>query len=393
MADLSILAGATSQSILVDLYILTTGAPQTALVYNSTGLIAYYSFTGTHTTATAITLATLAGVTSAYSSGGFIKIDDTNMAGLYRLDLPDAALAASKGRQVVVTISGFSGMATRHIKIELTGWDNQDAVHGGMSALPNTACTSNASLITSGTGTAQLSVTSGIAQANVEQWDSVAIAEPTTDGVPDVNVLNWNGTVVATPATAGIPDVNAKNWNNLATVALPLAPATAGRTLVVDAAGLADANMVKMGPTGAGTAQTARDIGSSVLLSSGTGTGQVKLSSGYVAPNWGDVGNPTTTVGLTGTTIATSQIVASVSGAVGSVTGNVGGSVASVTAAVTLSAGDSPVQLRRAGRPQSRSPRLWARIRFRWGARSRSRPGPGRTNAGSSRGTSIPQRL
>lgn len=61
-----------------------------------------------------------------------------------------------------------------------------------------------------------------------------------------------------------------------------LAPATAGRTLVVDASGLADANVVKLGPTGSGTAQTARDIGASVLLSSGTGTGQVTLTSGRV---------------------------------------------------------------------------------------------------------------
>lgn len=40
-----------------------------------------------------------------------------------------------------------------------------------------------------------------------------------------------------------------------------LAPATAGRTLVVDANGLVDANAVKVGPTGSGTAQTARDLG------------------------------------------------------------------------------------------------------------------------------------
>lgn len=39
-----------------------------------------------------------------------------------------------------------------------------------------------------------------------------------------------------------------------------LRPATTGRTLVVDAAGLADANTVKVGPTGSGTAQTAGDI-------------------------------------------------------------------------------------------------------------------------------------
>lgn len=61
-----------------------------------------------------------------------------------------------------------------------------------------------------------------------------------------------------------------------------LKPSTAGRTLVVDASGLADANAVKIGPTGSGTAQTARDLGTSVLLSSGTGTGQVSLSSGAV---------------------------------------------------------------------------------------------------------------
>lgn len=39
-----------------------------------------------------------------------------------------------------------------------------------------------------------------------------------------------------------------------------LAPATLNRTIVVDAAGLADANVVKVGPTGSGTAQTAGDL-------------------------------------------------------------------------------------------------------------------------------------
>jgi hypothetical protein len=92
-----------------------------------------------------------------------------------------------------------------------------------------------------------------------------------------------------------------------------------------------------------GLTVTGRDIGASVLLSSGTNTGQVKLSSGYVAPNWGDVGNPTTSLNLSATTISTSQAVASVSGNVGgsvaSVTGNVGGAVASVTGNVGGSVG------------------------------------------------------
>ena len=72
-----------------------------------------------------------------------------------------------------------------------------------------------------------------------------------------------------------------------------------------------------------GTSQTARDIGASVLLSSGTGTGQVNLSLGRVGINWADVQNPTTVVNLSGTTISTGQTITSVSGSVGSVTGTV----------------------------------------------------------------------
>jgi hypothetical protein len=41
-------------------------------------------------------------------------------------------------------------------------------------------------------------------------------------------------------------------------------PATTGRSIVVDANGLVDANAVKVGATGAGTAQTARDLGATL---------------------------------------------------------------------------------------------------------------------------------
>lgn len=41
---------------------------------------------------------------------------------------------------------------------------------------------------------------------------------------------------------------------------MPMQPATTGRKPVVDASGLVDANMVKVGPTGSGTVQTAGDI-------------------------------------------------------------------------------------------------------------------------------------
>jgi len=101
-------------------------------------------------------------------------------------------------------------------------------------------------------------------------------------------------------------------------------PATTGRSMVVDASGLVDANAVKIGPTGAGTAQTARDLGASVLLSAGSGAGQLDFTSGVVKANvvqflgttsagvagyagidWSHVNAPTTTVALSGTTVGT----------------------------------------------------------------------------------------
>lgn len=57
-----------------------------------------------------------------------------------------------------------------------------------------------------------------------------------------------------------------------------LMPTTAARTLVVDASGLADANMVKAGPTGSGTAQTAGDIFSKVTGLTFTVANQVDVN-------------------------------------------------------------------------------------------------------------------
>lgn len=57
-------------------------------------------------------------------------------------------------------------------------------------------------------------------------------------------------------------------------------PATSGRSMVVDAAGLVDANMVKAGPTGSGSTQTARDIGATLGIA---GVGLTNLGDARIA--------------------------------------------------------------------------------------------------------------
>ena len=132
--------------------------------------------------------------------------------------------------------------------------------------------------------------------------------------------------------------IDVDNAVTLGLSSLPNATAGAlnGLPLSADTAGRVD--VIKIN----GTSQTARDIGASVLLSSGTGTGQVNLALGRVGINWGDVTNQSTVVNLSSTTISTSQAIGSVSGAVGSVTANVtvGG----------YAAGQAPLQPTVAGR-------------------------------------------
>lgn len=137
MAKLEIKVASTSQT--VNLFLQdsssSTGAGLPGLVFNSAGLTCYYALS--RAAAVPVTLATLAAITSAYSSGGFKEIDATNMPGWYRFDIPDAALAS--GRFVGFYFKGATNLAPLPLEIELTGWDNQDAVRGGLSALPNAA--------------------------------------------------------------------------------------------------------------------------------------------------------------------------------------------------------------------------------------------------------------
>jgi hypothetical protein len=122
---LIITKGATSVS--VNVFIrdtsVTTGAGLTGLAYNTASLTAYY--TRQNAAATAITLATQT-ATGAYSSGGFVAVDGTNMPGLYRLDIPDAVLASGVNSAYIM-LKGATNMEPCVIEIQLATFDVQSS--------------------------------------------------------------------------------------------------------------------------------------------------------------------------------------------------------------------------------------------------------------------------
>lgn len=200
----------------------------------------------------------------------------------------------------------------------VVAYDPQDAVHLGLSALPNTAVTSNASLITSGSGTDQLTVSGGIASADAKKINAVSTSSVTTVNANQgtTQPVNFTGTAGSALVKSDMVDV-------------------AGSAVSTSSAQIG-VNAVNIG----GTAQTGRDMGASVLLSAGTGTGQLDFTSGVVKANLAQILGTalTETAGQIAAAFKKFFNIASPTSTMNEITlvDSVNGAVGSVTAAVSI---------------------------------------------------------
>jgi hypothetical protein len=119
MGQVAITPGSTGNS--TDVFIQdstsTTGAGKTGLVFNTSALTCYYTFTGASAGSVSVSLVTLATVTTAWASGGFIEIDATHMPGWYRFDIPNLAVAGGSGPEVNFHFQGAANMAPCPVKL------------------------------------------------------------------------------------------------------------------------------------------------------------------------------------------------------------------------------------------------------------------------------------
>jgi len=115
-STIRIAPGSTSQSI--ELYLGATG-----LTASTAGLSARYNRTRTASVNIPLVARTIA---QAWISGGFAEVDSVYMPGVYRLDLPDAALAAAAD-DVTVVVRGASGTNGAVMTVTLSTGDNTGA--------------------------------------------------------------------------------------------------------------------------------------------------------------------------------------------------------------------------------------------------------------------------
>ena len=172
-STITIAPGSTSQSI--ELYLGATG-----LTASTTGLSARYNRTRTASVSIPLVARTIA---QAWTAGGFAEVDATNMPGVYRLDLPDAALAAGAD-DVTIVVRGASGTngAVMTVKLSsggLTSAQTASAVWGASPAGYNDATTYGG--VVNQIDSLVNSIDTGVTQTPILVWDELR-ANHTTAG-------------------------------------------------------------------------------------------------------------------------------------------------------------------------------------------------------------------
>lgn len=152
----------------------TTGAGLTGLAYNTSSLEWYYWREDTgNNGGTSVTLATA--TRGTWTSGGFKEIDATNLPGWYEIGIPDAVLASGAYWSVMM-LKGAANMAPCPIEIQLVTYDPTDG-NLGLTGLTGLTAPTAGALPTVGSGTNQLVLANGVAQADLRKVLGTAVTE------------------------------------------------------------------------------------------------------------------------------------------------------------------------------------------------------------------------
>ena len=168
----------------------TTGAGLTGLTYLSAGLTAAHVVE--RGTASSIGLATLASASAAWSSAGFVEVDAALMPGVYRFDVPNVVFATAD--KSVVMLKGATNMAPVVLEYQIVGFNPDDAVRLGLTAIPNVA-QGTTGAISTGNATGQVTVAAtatGALTSTSFAANSLTASALATDAVTEITGGVWD---------------------------------------------------------------------------------------------------------------------------------------------------------------------------------------------------------
>ena len=207
---LSVVRGQTSVILRVKILdsAQTDGRGKTGLSSASTGMI-ISTIADNEATATVYTVAA-SNVESVTTLGTFAtpttnkcrfrEVDATNHKGVYELQFANARFAVSGAKSLLVSIAGASGAVECDFLISLWDLNPYDAVRAGLASLPNVASGNAGAIPTVGTGTAQISVSGGIVNADMVRISTDATAADNCEAFFDNGGFNASASAIGTAA-------------------------------------------------------------------------------------------------------------------------------------------------------------------------------------------------
>ncbi len=218
MPDFGIYAGDTSKTIYVRLRDSTTGLSKTGLAFGDANATASYVLP--LAVDQPITLATLASPSASWATGGFVEVDAVTAKGLYRLDLPNAAIAS--GDFTIINIE-FDNVIEESLEIPLhtrkvnaieVGGTTQTAgdVPAALALIPQSGGTTtwNATALAAIQTEADASLTSyaGPTKAEMDTAHGLLATEAKQD-IIDTNVDDIETAIALVPQSGGTTTWNA----------------------------------------------------------------------------------------------------------------------------------------------------------------------------------------
>jgi hypothetical protein len=121
MTNTAYLGGSTDVTVYVRGFTESTGAPYTAGAFNTATLVLQYVRNRGASTTSGFTPVTQT-ASGAHADGGFVHV----VGGMYRVDLPDAAVAAGAD-SVQIIATGITGVVFTVARIEILGANPRSA--------------------------------------------------------------------------------------------------------------------------------------------------------------------------------------------------------------------------------------------------------------------------
>lgn len=315
MADLRA-HSSTSNVFRVCLKNSSTGQPLTGLDHTSSGLI-ISTICDNEATATAYTVAgsnvetiTTLGTFAAPTSGKcrFKAVDGTNHPGLYEFQFADARFSVANAKRFVFSVSGATNLLAMDYEVELTRMNLQDGTRGGMLAMPNAVAGASGGLWILGSMTGSPAITGSFSILNTS-GNAMSLISAGSNG--SGLSLTGNGTAAGITSEGGATGAGAvlKGGGTSGHGLRLFAQAGNSYGALIEGAGSGAAHGVSIAAAGTGVDISLTDplpanvtqwntvaIATpdtagypKVTIKSGTGTGEVSMTSGVVNANMAQV--------------------------------------------------------------------------------------------------------